>query len=1808
MKYLIVLIFLLSIIKIEAQDTFDNGKDFWFAFLDNRSASVTDNLAPITYKVSLSARETTTGTIAIPQINWNYNFIIPANESIEIELPANIVENTQFNSIQKKGIHITASHSIYANMLNRRTFTGDASQILPIENIGNSYILNMYSYLAPVTNTPSGGHSEFVIVATEDNTLVQITPKVNLLNHAINIPYTVLLNKGESYQNQSTSLSQHVSGTEIKVLNSTCKKIAVFSGSQSTEAISACDAADHIFDQEIPLNQWGTTYFLAPFKYSSVYSAQIVASQNNTVVTINNTTINLNKGQAYLINPYDWNTFSTHKITSNYPISVTQYMRGSSCAGFGDPSVVNLTPQTTGIKDVHFQTFSSPGIDTNYISIITETSYINEIILDGESINSSLFINYTFDAGYSYAVIPVSKGNHNLTSNHLCKIMLFGYGFQTYESYAISLDHSNLYVNNNQNQTTICANNNIQLAAPTNVQSPWWSTVNNSTDTLYNGNNLQLNYPFESNLYILNGFDSIANCESKLYYNVSSNVAPLYELHVPNDTICKNENPNISIDFLTESDYYNVEWLPSNDFSNDSLFSTQLISTESKWYYVRITPKNYTNTPCFYVLDSFFVHQLNSEIISQGIEISNKYLCGIDSTTLSVEIQKSIFHDDFNSGSANSNWSSLISTTISTACNSTSNALVFNGSTPIRIATFGTFDLSTGGTIKVTVDCGGTCNKPELSDKLILQYSVNNGTTWQTLYNFVPNSFQLISKQLFSIPIPVLSTNTLLRFSQSSFEGASFDIWIVDDVEIYQNQSNYPITWSPSQLVENNTSLSTIAHLTNNTWFYANYSSLGCVYQDSIFVIRDTFNIDLTSSPISCTSNSVNINAISNTNSNFESVWNFNGTEIPITNTVTIPFNIIQQDLEISVSSVSSSGCSQKDTLIYQIPESYFEVAFSGDSIICFGDTLNFSGFSRKSYFDNFNESAINMQFWDSIVGGKLSTACNVISGNSLHFDSSTVRLAQTREFNFSHGGQVSFDISYGNGINGSGCGMTSGTEFSHFQYSTDNGQTWQVKAYLTFTTGSSTFTHYDIDFLPIQTPVILRWIQPSHTNAYNDTWNLENIRVTASKDSTQIVWTDAQNQVLSTNNIISFVPSNSQYLYATITDTVSQCSITDSIQIKLGTPFTLQIPDTTICNYSTVNFIYTPNLPSGNDYTFNWHQNTNTYHDSTLQITLTTSSQITTEIISTNGCSMKDTFFINLNQTGFSDVKIVGDNGICLNDTSTIKAYPIIQKITYNFDNLTTSAYTGGVINNTYGSTSGNALVFNGVNPRKFEGNNLGFNILQGGLVEFDLKFCDNNTCDGPEINEYILVQYSINYGSNWTTFDTIFVNHDSYFSTYRFNLPLIACTANTNFRLLQSTASGSNLDIWILDNFSMYRLSNSATTYQWLMNNQVFSNLSQIDVSPTSTVNYTMLLSTIDNQCHVLDTFEVKVSNFNVNAGLDYSYCENEQYQLQGNTNAISPFEVHWNNPLSLNNSTILNPTILHPEDQTYELMVIKNGCIKLDSVYLHVNAIDSIIDSVSICSGSNYTFQDGYLATNITAPLSHTCTFTNQNGCDSMIITHLAIYNVSSTVDSINICSGSNYTFQDGYLATNITAPFSHTCTFTNQNGCDSMIITHLLPQNINSSISVMNDTLFAQEGMDIYQWLDCDLNSEIIGAQNPIFIPSYNGTFAVIIQNESCVDTSVCETISDLKVEKIMSNLKIHICPNPSEGIFNITLGNNKWDEYSVRVLDLVGQEIYVKEYYLINSFTLDFLEQPEGIYYLEIGNKTNFIREKILLIK
>ncbi len=443
LKYLIYLFILwVPAIDVYGEDPkchrSTEGKEFWFGFMEGRN--INNNVHYL--EITVTARKTTNFKIYIGKSTTPLSVAnsVNANGSVQIRISLAEAEATGSESIQEKGIHLVADDPVNLYALNWDRNSADVAVIYPLESLGNEYFTMCYEPNVH-NNVNHGRNSEFLVVASEDSTVVEITPSVITdKGKPAKIPFTVKLNKGEVYQVQSLNRSNltgqgDLTGSYIK----SNKPVAVFSGNYSTTVPveSGMGGYDHLFEQMSPLQAWGREYYAVPLYTRLADRYRLMASEDNTAIRIgNNPQVFLDRGEYF---EFTLPNSSPSRIIASNPVIVAQFSQSNNTdrnytGGNGDPFMIMLSPVSQAKNNVTFVAYNSNQIRDYYVNIVALSSEIYNIELDGALVGHT-FKPFT-GTGYSYAQLRISSGTHTLKNlNPDRGFLAYVYGYGGNESY-----------------------------------------------------------------------------------------------------------------------------------------------------------------------------------------------------------------------------------------------------------------------------------------------------------------------------------------------------------------------------------------------------------------------------------------------------------------------------------------------------------------------------------------------------------------------------------------------------------------------------------------------------------------------------------------------------------------------------------------------------------------------------------------------------------------------------------------------------------------------------------------------------------------------------------------------------------------------------------------------------------------------------------------------------------------------------------------------------------------------------------------------------------------------------------------------------------------------------------------------------------------------------------------------------------------------------------------------------------------------------------------------------------------------------
>jgi hypothetical protein len=167
-----------------------------------------------------------------------------------------------------------------------------------------------------------------------------------------------------------------------------------------------------------------------------------------------------------------------------------------------------------------------------------------------------------------------------------------------------------------------------------------------------------------------------------------------------------------------------------------------------------------------------------------------------------------------------------------------------------------------------------------------------------------------------------------------------------------------------------------------------------------------------------------------------------------------------------------------------------------------------------------------------------------------------------------------------------------------------------------------------------------------------------------------------------------------------------------------------------------------------------------------------------------------------------------------------------------------------------------------------------------------------------------------------------------------------------------------------------------------------------------------------------------------------------------------------------------------------------------------------------------------------------------------------------------------------------------------------GCDTVVNVELEYLGLEPSIYLdLNDlTLVSTETGAVYTWLNCSTDTVVLTTTDSAFELTGNGSYAVVVEQNGCADTSACLSVTGLALnEFLLSGLNIY--PNPTTSTLRIQLPDGNLRATQTRLYDMTGRLVLQQPY----NPVVDVSALDTGSYILvvetEQGRFRNVIRKE-----
>lgn len=315
---------------------------------------------------------------------------------------------------------------------------------------------------------------------------------------------------------------------------------------------------------------------------------------------------------------------------------------------------------------------------------------------------------------------------------------------------------------------------------------------------------------------------------------------------------------------------------------------------------------------------------------------------------------------------------------------------------------------------------------------------------------------------------------------------------------------------------------------------------------------------------------------------------------------------------------------------------------------------------------------------------------------------------------------------------------------------------------------------------------------------------------------------------------------------------------------------------------------------------------------------------------------------------------------------------------------------------------------------------------------------------------------------------------------------------------------------------------------------------------ITPTVTASTAYSVEVTVAGCPTLyDTLGITVSQPLANGGTDVTACDGNTVTLNASATGNGPLQYAWDQ------GVMDGVPFVPPATQDYILTVTDAySCTGMDTVNVLVAPLP-VVDAgndTTVCAGSMVTLSG--------------------SGAD--------LYSWDGGIT-------------DGVPFT-VTATMTYEVVGTTQYGCTDVDSITVMSDTLDASVIVMNETITALDTTATYQWIDCTTMQPIQGETNYWFTATTNGSYAVIISNGVCTDTSACETILSTGIAAYSTN-DVVVYPNPNNGVFTVTTATVA---ERVVITDLAGRVIasFAPQQ---TQLALSLEGQANGVYFVVVTN-------------
>lgn len=239
------------------------------------------------------------------------------------------------------------------------------------------------------------------------------------------------------------------------------------------------------------------------------------------------------------------------------------------------------------------------------------------------------------------------------------------------------------------------------------------------------------------------------------------------------------------------------------------------------------------------------------------------------------------------------------------------------------------------------------------------------------------------------------------------------------------------------------------------------------------------------------------------------------------------------------------------------------------------------------------------------------------------------------------------------------------------------------------------------------------------------------------------------------------------------------------------------------------------------------------------------------------------------------------------------------------------------------------------------------------------------------------------------------------------------------------------------------------------------------------------------------------------------------------------------------------------------------------------------------------NDYTAPSGMV---LSSSGTYTDVIPNVYGCDSVISIDLTVN--YDGVETLNETGCYTYALN----GQTYTSSGTYTQQLQTVLGCDSTINLNLTINTVDTSVSVNAITLTANASGASYQWMKCGVGL-VTGETNQSFTPISNGSYAVIVTENGCSDTSACFPITSVGIDDLLTPEGVTVYPNPSNGAFTLEL--EAVVDVRITIYNGIGQVVYDQQHAGQQLIPIA-LEPVPGVYHVQLETSAGTLQRQLVI--